>query len=336
MKILLNCHVPFLLAHGGAQIQIEQTKAALEKIGVEVEYLRWWDDSQKGDILHHIGWSEPWLIELARSKGLKVAMTILLTAQCNYSSWQLFKRKLLIRPALAAPLPERLKTKLEWWVYQLCDQMIVGLEAEKMVLEKVYGVDEKRIAVIPLGLGEAYRQAGPAPRTEDHLICSGTIGPAKNSLPLARLAHATSIPLLFVGKPFDYESAYWREFSKLVDGKIVKHHQHVSTQNEMIAVLQKARGYTLMSVSENWSLAAHEAAACGLPMLLPDQRWSRERFGNMVSYWPNSGSEACARALREFYDKCPGLSPPKMNFPSWEEAATMLNAVYTRLLNKSP
>ena len=32
MKILLHCHVPFLLAHGGAQIQIEQTKAALEKI----------------------------------------------------------------------------------------------------------------------------------------------------------------------------------------------------------------------------------------------------------------------------------------------------------------
>jgi glycosyltransferase involved in cell wall biosynthesis len=335
MKVLLNCHVPFPLAHGGAQVQTEQTKLALEKVGVEVECLRWWDASQKGDILHQIGRLEPWLVELAHAKGLKVAMTILLTAQCNYSSWQWFKRKLLIRPVLASPLPGKLKAKLEWRVYHLCDQMIVGLEAEKTVLEKVYGVDAGKIAVIPLGLAEAYRKAGPAPRSEDHLICSGTIGPAKNSIILAQLAHAAKTPMLFVGKPFDHQGPYWREFSKLIDGKIVKHHPHVSSRQELISLLQKSRGYVLMSLYENWSLAAHEAAACGLPMLVQDQRWSRERFGGKVSYWPKKGHEARARALAEFYEKCPGLSPPKIHFFSWEESALMLKDVYSRLLNKS-
>jgi len=37
MKVLLDSNVPFALAHGGAQIQIEQTKKELEEVGGEVE-----------------------------------------------------------------------------------------------------------------------------------------------------------------------------------------------------------------------------------------------------------------------------------------------------------
>ena len=55
MKILFDVSTPFMLAHGGAQIQIEQTRAALESIGGPVENLRWWDDAQTGDILHYMG-----------------------------------------------------------------------------------------------------------------------------------------------------------------------------------------------------------------------------------------------------------------------------------------
>ena len=42
MKVLFDHHCPFMLAHGGTQIQIEQTKAALEKLGVTVEPLLAW------------------------------------------------------------------------------------------------------------------------------------------------------------------------------------------------------------------------------------------------------------------------------------------------------
>ena len=47
MKILIHCNQPFVLAHGGLQSQIEQTKGALERIGVDVEFLRWWDEQQR-------------------------------------------------------------------------------------------------------------------------------------------------------------------------------------------------------------------------------------------------------------------------------------------------
>ncbi len=78
MKVLFNHILPFSLAHGGAQIQIEQTKASLERAGVEVEFLRWWDASQRGDILHYFGPPSAAHADLVRQKGMKLVVTQLL------------------------------------------------------------------------------------------------------------------------------------------------------------------------------------------------------------------------------------------------------------------
>jgi glycosyltransferase involved in cell wall biosynthesis len=277
---------------------------------------------------------DPALLRLAHAHGWKVVITMLFTALCNRSEKELIARQLIVRPLLAAPLPRALKDLLPWRGFRMCDRMIVGIEAERMVVERVYGIKKERISLVPLGLAESYLKAGPATRSENHLVCSGTISPAKNCIELAKLALAAQTPLLFVGKPFDFKSDYWREFSALIDGKIIKHQQHVGGQAELIALLQAARGYVLMSTYENWSLAAHEAAACSLPLLLPDKRWSRERFGNKVQFWPDGGFETQAKALRSFYDRCPTLGPPQIHLHSWAETAETLKAVYEEVLRR--
>jgi hypothetical protein len=70
MHILLDHHETFLLAHGGLQIQIERTKAALEKAGLEVEHLRWWDESKRGDRIHFFGRTNPSHIDFAHDAGV--------------------------------------------------------------------------------------------------------------------------------------------------------------------------------------------------------------------------------------------------------------------------
>jgi glycosyltransferase involved in cell wall biosynthesis len=335
VKVVFNHHSPFSLAHGGTQIQIERTKAALEATGVEAEYMEWWNEKQSGDILHQVGWLHPEMIRLAQNKGWKVVITTLLTQQCNRSEREWLTRQVLIRSLLGAPLPRRWKLRLPWQCYHLCDQVIVGLEAERHVLEKLYGVESSRISVIPLGLTETFLGAGPPLRTENHLICTGTIGPLKNSVALARLAREAGTPILFVGKPFDYSSGYWEEFKALIDDQIIRHHPHVGTEAGLVDLLRQARGYVLMSQYENWSLAAHEAAACGLPLLLPDQRWSRERFGDRAAYFPTKGRADAVAALRTFYDQCPKLAPPGIKLYNWREVAEMLRAVYQKLLTGS-
>ena len=333
MKVIFNFHEPFMLAHGGAQVQIEQTKAALEQVGVETGFLEWWNESQRGDILHHFGALPMPLISLARDKGWKVVITILLSQQCNRTNRELLLRKIGIRTLMLAP--KRLRARLPWSVFRMCDQVIVGLEAERHVLERVYGAGKKSITVVPLGLPEAFLRAGPGERTENHLISHGTIAPVKNSLELARLALEAQVPVLFVGKPYEATSDYWEQFRRLVDNKFVKHHAHVEGEAGMINLLQRARGFVLMSRFENWSLSAHEAAACGLPLLLSDQRWAHERFGDQASYFSGQCKSASLAALRRFYEQCPSLPPTKVRLYSWKEVAVTLRDTYAQLLGSS-
>ncbi len=330
MKIIYNCHVPFGLAHGGMQIQIEQTKAALEEIGVQAEYLQWWNESQRGDILHHFGYLPLDLARMAQVKGWKVAITVLLTEQCNRSPRELLCRKWCIRSALAT-LPGQWKTRLPWESYRRADQMLVSLEAERRILADVYGVTPSRIAVVPYGLSPVFLKAAPALRNQDHLICTGRIGPTKRCLELARLARAAEVPLLFVGKPFDLKSSYWLQFRELIDQKYVKHHEHVDSEQGLVELLRSARGYVLLSRYENWCLAAHEAAACGLPLLLPDQPWSRERFGTQASYFPKDERRS-AEVLRAFYEHSLQLPAPRVRLWSWQEVAEGLRSVYAQLM----
>lgn len=97
MKILINCSLPFALAHGGQQIQIERTQAALQSVGLEVEPVRWWDDKQKGDIIHYAGRMPAAQIELAHQNGIKVVMAELLTAPGSRTPGQLRLQRILNR-----------------------------------------------------------------------------------------------------------------------------------------------------------------------------------------------------------------------------------------------
>lgn len=334
MKVLLNCFAPCSLAHGGAQIQIEQTKAGLESLGIEVEYLRWWDGQQQGDLIHHFGPVSNALLDQARTVGKPLVLTTLFTETCNRSNAQLTRQGWLTQFILALPFGRGVKAQLTWQTYTRCAMNVVGLECERDVLERIYRVPTGRISVVPLGLSEAYLTAGPGRREQSHLICTGTITARKNCVELAEMAHAAQSPILFVGKPYHPTDAYWQRFQSLIDGRWVKHHPHVSSEEEMIALLQSARGFVLMSNFENWCLSAHEAAACGLPLLVQNQKWSRERFGAAAHYFAAIGNSAAnVNRLKRFYGDCPTLKPPAIKQHDWREVARQLVAVYEKALH---
>jgi len=324
------------MAHGGAQIQIEQTKAALEKNGVEVEFLRWWDNAQRGDLVHFFGAPGRGYVQHAHVVGLPVVITYLFTETCNRTDTQLKRQGFFVRSLLALPFGNGVKQQLTWNTFRDCDQNVVGLEAERRVLEIVYGVAPEKISIVPLGLSENYLQAGAGSRSETSLICTGTITSRKNSVELARLARAAEIPLLFVGKPYSEADSYWKHFKSLIDGRFVKYHPFVSGEPEMIELLRRARGFVLMSQHENWCLSAHEAIACGLPVLVQDQKWSRERFGDKARYFKQIGfSRRNVETLRKFWEEAPSLSPPDTRLAGWIDVAEKLRAVYTRVLSTS-
>ena len=337
MKVLIDCFgTPFFLAHGGAHTQVVSTADGLRECGVEVEYSRWWDGKQSADLIHSFGVPNRTYIEFATAKGIPVVNTTLFTATCNRSPLQLSLQGAMVSALLGIPsFPPwgAIRSQLMWSCFKACDLSIVGLEAEADVLKKVYGVPRSKIRVIPLGLQNTFLEAGHGARDNDELITTGTITERKRSIELARMAISAKVPIRFVGKPYDVNSQYWRDFSTLIDGQYVRYTSHTESVGEMIELLQHSRGYVLASDYENWCLSAHEAIACGLPILVPDQRWSRELFGNQAQYWLPGDSKHGAQSLKRFYDACPSLPVPNTHLHSWVDVGEMLLDCYRDVLN---
>ena len=120
MKVLIDCPTPFALAHGGAQIQIEQTLSALKTAGLEAEPLRWWDGSQPADIIHYFGRMPAEHIRLAHQKNIKVVMSEMFTAQGSRSRGQLALQKLATN-LFRTILPSTFTARLAWDAYRLAD-----------------------------------------------------------------------------------------------------------------------------------------------------------------------------------------------------------------------
>ncbi|HEV3270591.1 MAG TPA: glycosyltransferase [Candidatus Methylacidiphilales bacterium] len=332
MKVLFDHASPFALAHGGFQTQIEESKTALERLGVETEHLRWWDDRQKGDLIHFWGVPSRAYLSMAREKGIPVIVDNLFTATCNRSPLRLKIQGAVTRALLALPGWGMIKNQLNWQSFRMADHLIVSLQAERRVLRTVFGLPDERITTVPYGLHRDFIEAGKGARSEPCLITTGTITERKRNVELALMAREAQVPILFVGKPYSRDNPYWKKFEALIDNRFVFHRNHVDTRAGMIDLLKSSRGFVIYSQYENWCLSAHEAAACGLPLLVPDLPWSRECFGAEAGYLhPGAASDNPAR-LRSFYEKCPGLPAPAIKFYSWDEVAGQLKACYQSLV----
>ena len=337
MKVLLDyLSTPFFLAHGGATTQILETAKGLNKAGARADFVNWWDPSITADIVHTFGTPPKSYIHFAKAKKVRFVNTTLFTAQCNRPSWQLGMQgsiKSLVLKSPGLPVWNSIRSQMQFDSFRECDLNVVGLMAEVDVLRKAYSVDPSRIAVVPLGLDDAFLHAGHGSREHDELITTGTITPRKRSVELAEMAIAARVPIRFVGKPYDVTDAYWKKFESLIDDRYVRYTSHTESVAEMIQLLKRSRGFVLHSDYEHWCLSAHEAIACGIPILVPDQRWSRERFGNQASYLTPGRSEENVARLKHFHETCPGAPAPDVTLHSWTAVGKLLIEQYSKLLS---
>jgi glycosyltransferase involved in cell wall biosynthesis len=326
MKVLLYCQVPFMLAHGGAQIQIEQTKAALEQQGVEAEWLRWWDGGQTGDILHYFGRMSPALMELAQRKGMKVVMADLLTAQGSRPAWRRKMQKAAM--GLISRTAGGLIGSLNWRAYRQADALVALTEWEAFLMSDLFGAPPDRIHVIPNGVEEAFLRSVPRERGS-WLVCTATITERKRVLELAEAALIAQTPLWVIGKPYSEADPYGRRFVELArqNPKLLRYEGAINDRARLATIYREARGSVLLSTMESLSLSALEAAACECPLLLSDLPWARTVFGKDVSYCAITGARETAGILRQFYDAAPRLGVPPKPL-SWAEVAEKLTAVY--------
>jgi glycosyltransferase involved in cell wall biosynthesis len=332
MIILFDNPEPALLTHGGMLIQIGQTKAALEALGCQVDYLRWWDETQRADILHCFGRMPPHLVRLAQAKGIKVVLGELFAVQGSRSEWRLWWQRQTIR-LLRTFLPGEFMAPFRWEALRLADAHVALTPWEARLLNYLFETPKEKIHVIPNGVEGAFLESRPATRGQ-WLVCAATVTERKRVLELAQAAVQAQTPLWIIGKSYSDSDAYAREFFQLVKAQpqILRFEGPIADRIKLAQAYREGRGFVLLSASESLSLSALEAAACECPLLLADLPWARTVFHERASYCPVTRStQLTARVLRQFYEAAPHLpAPPKPL--SWLEVAKQVKAVYETLL----
>ncbi len=329
MKILIDHQLPFALAHGGLQIQIERTKAALEESGLEVEYLRWWDTEQKGDIIHFFGRANPRHIQFAHGKGMRYVISDLLTGQGSRSRAQL-RLQAVIERGLRAVVPPAFLSNFRWDAYTRADAVIVLTAWEAEIVRMLFGTPEGRLHVVPNGVDpEFFERFSDSSERGDELICTATITERKRVLELAEAAVAAKVPVRILGRAYGADDPYFHRFMHLAGESpdFVRYSGAISDRKELARIYQQARGFVLLSTMESLSLSALEAAASGCPLFLSDLPWARCTFGHAAVYCPISDAQSTALALRSFYDRAPTLPLPPQPC-GWSEVAEHLLTIY--------
>jgi glycosyltransferase involved in cell wall biosynthesis len=332
MKVLIDHQLPFLLAHGGLQTQIERTKQALETAGLKVEYLRWWDDSQEGDIIHFFGRANPSHIDFAHGKRMKYVMSELLTGQGSRKRNQL-RLQGGFEWMLRETVPSTFLANFRWDAYHKVDACIVLTEWEAEVARLLFSPPPQRLHVVPNGVEpEFFITDGNVIERGDQLVCTATITERKRVLELAEAAVTAQVTVLFLGNPYGKEDPYYRRFLAFAQKhpKFIHYGSAVSSRDELARIYKSARGFVLLSTMESLSLSALEAAASGCPLLLSDLPWARSSFGDQATYCPLTNVERTAAILREFHQQAPRLPVPSAP-PTWGSVAEQLVTVYRNL-----
>jgi glycosyltransferase involved in cell wall biosynthesis len=322
-----------MLAHGGAQIQLEQTKAALEELGVVVEPLRWWDDQQTGDILHYLGRIPLYILQAAQAKGMKVVMADLLTGQGSRSDHRLRIERIVRR--LAMPLvPRGLAVHFDWDSYRLADACVALTPREAKLMKDMFRAPAERVHVVPNGVEEIFFQAPAVPRGP-WLVCTATITDRKRVLELAQAAVQAETPLWIIGKPYSESDPYFLGFAELVRShpRLLRFEGPIFDRSRLAQVYREARGFVLLSTKESLSLSALEASACECPLLLSDLPWATTFFGGNASYCPVPPARRTVESLKAFYKAAPGLKPPPKPL-GWLDVASKLKEIYESLLGQ--
>ncbi len=313
--------------HGGMQIQIEQTKAALEKIGVDVEYFRWWDETQTGEILHFFGRTPTGLLRAAQGKGMKVVQAELLTGQGSRPLWKHRLHWAAIR-VLGLAMPHSVVDHFHWDSYRLADACVALTPWEAQLMVEVFGAPRERVHVVPNGVEECFLQSSPRIRGT-WLVCTATITERKRVLELARSAVRAEVPVWVIGKPYNDSEPYARQFARFAQehSAYVRFEGAVSDRVRLAEIYREARGFVLLSAVESLSISALEAAACECPLLLSDLPWARTVFGDSASYCPLGSVRVTARRLRQFYDQA-HTAPRPPRPVDWLQVARQLTTVY--------
>lgn len=300
MKITFACYESLSLIHGGPRVQMLQTKAELEKLGVAVKLLDPWND-------YHREKDGPVHLFSANLGTFHLASVFHHYGVPFVTSSIFFTRHspAVIRASLALNAVLKKFRSGIWTNYEFTRQICEWSTAvspnttdEAQLIVNGLGIDERKVTVIPNGVEARFKHGDPALfkkkyGIENFILNVGHIGPErKNVLNLIRALKKIDHPAVIIGKITD--SAYARQC--LAEANEAKHILLIPGLENDSAMLASAYAscsvFALPSLFETPGIAALEAGLAGANIVITPVGGTKDYFGSFARYVDPSSPES--------------------------------------------
>ncbi|MCS6863332.1 MAG: glycosyltransferase family 4 protein, partial [Abditibacteriales bacterium] len=301
MKVLLHLRPNHQTVPGGDLVQLRETAAALERLGVRVTVGSVMDaDLTEYDVVHLFNLCVPeFLVEpcvWARLEQKPVALsTIYWDTQEFADNVGRIRRGEIPQwgsangavsqddaPSTAPPRSEEpyfiLRAARQRLVVAWSDIYLPNSELEAQKLMADFGVEREKIQVVPNAAAEKFLNAQPngfAARhgiRGDFVLCAGRIEPLKNQLALIRALKPYRVPLVLAGAEYDAAYAQLCRKESYPDVKFVGK----VGQDALASAYAEAKVHVLPSWLETCGLASLEAALAGCNIVSTNRGGARE------------------------------------------------------------
>lgn len=335
MKVLLFDTTTAFLTPGGKTTHAIKLQQEISKLGVSIDFARWWDKSQEDvDLIHFLGYN-PSMVLAAKARNIKMFYSMIFDHQSSQPEWRKKCGILKARWKKMVNCDDNMK------VVQLFDRIQFMHAYDKENAMRYYPdyIDESKTILIPHAYDPAdmnissHLDISEMKFPTKYLISCANISPRKQTVKLARLAKEAGVPIVFMGGR-NKDDEYYKSFAKEVDNKYVFDPGYVSKEWKDCIELN-ASGYVLLSKGESGCIAVYEAAAYSMPLLLSNLPWAWGYDSPTdISFCDEDKHDKALLQLKEFYIKAAKMDHYPFKIHTWGEVAEMYVRQYTELIRK--
>lgn len=314
MKVALVKPPAIQNAFRGGGVYVQGLTKALEKIpGVKIT-------DTNPDIIHYL-YFDPFFLTLTPNRSKKTIVTV-------------FDLTPIV---LKRVFPRGIRGEIKWQIQKRrlksVDAIITISKSAKNDIEKIIGISDQKVFVTYLAAGDNYKNLNY--QRENFVLYVGDVNPNKNINTL--LNAMTLLPeykLVLVGKAFlepnlSEAIAIKKQIKDLELENRVTLTGFVS-EEEKIALLNKAKVYVQPSIYEGFGLPVLEAMACGTPVICGRNSSLVEIAGDAATYANIEDSADLADKISKI--KITGKEISQAKKFSWEKTAAETFNVYEKIL----
>lgn len=372
MKVLMQSRNNFFTLRGGDTIQLEKTKAELEKLGVEVDFsLDFNPDLSNYDLVHLSNVTriqETYLqVKNAKKQGKKIVLSTIFWPMDEFEKQGQVGIRKIVNSFFGIDNQERIKafarfikdkdsrniatknlwrvgyTKMQNYVVNNVDYFLPNSEMEMDEFCKVFNIKKKRYKVIPNAIDAniaTLQMESKIPaefeKYTNAIICVGRIEPRKNQLALVKALDQSGYKLVLVGAVSDNQKGYFEQIKEIMDRNRDFYYIPRIDNSKLYQLYKVCKVSTLPSWLDTPGLVSLEAAAMGCNLAISSKGSTTEYFGEYAEYCFPDDIEGIRKAVDLAYSKPKNNQLKQKIFENytWEIAGRKTLEAYEELLER--